>query len=351
VPKIKGDINPATWMLESSTPGMEERLHVSFADVYDQSEVFGETKKVIDAASKPKEGSEPLYFDSVYPRNFMQQAKICFDKFWITYWRTPEYNATRFSFSVGVALLFGTVFWKLGGKLNSQQEIFNVLGCLYTACLFLGILNAVFVQPVLSDERAVMYREKGAGMYAIVPWYCGLAAVELIYLFLQGVLYTCVVYFCCGFQKDAGKFFWFILFNLLALIYWTFYGIAAVAITPNLIAAAVISGAFYGLANLFAGFVIQAKSIPGWWIWLYWGNPVQWTLRGLITSQLGNLRTPTVQPEIPGQPVLSPSEFIFQNFGYKQGWLGYDVLVLVAFCVVFLFGAGFALKKLNFQNR
>lgn len=43
------------------------------------------------------------------------------------------------------------------------------------------------------------------------------------------------------------------LFNDLALIYWTFYGIIAVAITPNLIGAAVISGAFYGLANLFAG--------------------------------------------------------------------------------------------------
>ena len=45
----------------------------------------------------------------------------------------------------------------------------------------------------------------------------------------------------------------FVLFNNLALIYWTFYGVIAVAITPNLIGAAVISGAFYGLSNLFAG--------------------------------------------------------------------------------------------------
>ena len=45
----------------------------------------------------------------------------------------------------------------------------------------------------------------------------------------------------------------FMLFNDLALIYWTFYGVIAVAITPNLIGAAVISGAFYGLSNLFAG--------------------------------------------------------------------------------------------------
>ena len=86
-----------------------------------------------------------------------------------------------------------TVCRKLGSKVENEQSIFNVLGCLYTACLFLGILNAVFIQPVMSDERSVMYREKGAGMYAIVPWYCGLASVELIYLFLQAVLYSCVV--------------------------------------------------------------------------------------------------------------------------------------------------------------
>ena len=53
-----------------------------------------------------------------------------------------------------------------------------MLGSLYTACLFIGILNAVFVQPVISDERAVMYRERGAGMYAVIPWYCGLVSLH-----------------------------------------------------------------------------------------------------------------------------------------------------------------------------
>ena len=49
--------------------------------------------------------------------HYTVQAKICFEKFWIVYWRTPEYNGTRFSFTVGVALLFGAIFWKLGSKM------------------------------------------------------------------------------------------------------------------------------------------------------------------------------------------------------------------------------------------
>lgn len=40
VPPIATGINPATWMLEVSTPGMEERLGVNFADIYQQSGVY-----------------------------------------------------------------------------------------------------------------------------------------------------------------------------------------------------------------------------------------------------------------------------------------------------------------------
>ena len=39
VPPIRTGINPATWMLEISTPGMEERLGVDFADIYEKSGV------------------------------------------------------------------------------------------------------------------------------------------------------------------------------------------------------------------------------------------------------------------------------------------------------------------------
>ena len=41
-----------------------------------------------------------------------------------------------------------------------------------------------------------------------------------------------------------------------ALQYCTMYGFAAVALTPNLMAAAVLSSAFYGVWNLTAGFII-----------------------------------------------------------------------------------------------
>ena len=46
---------------------------------------------------------------------------------------------------------------------TTGQDIGNILGALYLAVLFLGIINSRTVQPPASYERGVMYRERAAG--------------------------------------------------------------------------------------------------------------------------------------------------------------------------------------------
>ena len=70
----------------------------------------------IAKAEVPDPNVPPLEFETLYARSTWEQYLICCRKFNITYWRTPEYNGTRFYFSLAVALIFGTVFWKLGNK-------------------------------------------------------------------------------------------------------------------------------------------------------------------------------------------------------------------------------------------
>ena len=44
------------------------------------------------------------------------------------------------------------------------------MGSMFTAVLFLGVQYCSSVQPIVSVERTVFYREKAAGMYAGIPW-------------------------------------------------------------------------------------------------------------------------------------------------------------------------------------
>ena len=50
-----------------------------------------------------------------------------------------------------------------------------------------------------------------------------------------------------------------------------------------------ISGMIYFMWSLHCGFIIPEPSYPGWWVWLYYINPVSWILYGFVASQLGRV--------------------------------------------------------------
>lgn len=53
---------------------------------------------------------------------------------------------------------------------GKKQDLYNAMGSMYNAVLFLGIQNAASVQPVVAIERTVFYRERAAGMYSAFPY-------------------------------------------------------------------------------------------------------------------------------------------------------------------------------------
>ncbi|CAK8569776.1 unnamed protein product [Lathyrus sativus] len=61
-------------------------------------------------------------------------------------------------------------------------------------------------------------------------------------------------------------------------LYFTYFGMMTVSITPNHQVASIFGAAFYGLLYLFYGFFIPGPKIPKWWIWYYWICPVAWTV-------------------------------------------------------------------------
>jgi hypothetical protein len=176
-----------------------------------------------------------------------------------------------------------------------------------------------------------------------------------------------------GFEWTAAKFFWYLFFGYFTLLYFTFYGMMTVGLTPNYHIASIVSSAFYALWNLFSGFIIPrpvrpyrplqllstvskaAKLIPVlasrylqktpiWWRWYCWICPVAWTLYGLVVSQFGDIMTPMDD----NRPV---KVFVEDYFDFKHSWLGWVAAVVVAFTVLFATLFAFAIMKLNFQKR
>ncbi|MFS7980698.1 putative ABC-type maltose transporter [Helianthus anomalus] len=344
VAKIKDGYNPATWMLEVSTSSQELALGVDFAEIYQNSELYRRNKALIAELSIPGPGTADLYFPTQYSQSFFVQCFACLWKQRQSYWRNPSYTAVRFAFTVFIAIMFGTMFWDLGGKRKTQQELFNAMGSMYAASLFLSVQNASAVQPVVDIERTVFYRERAAGMYSALPYALAQALVEIPYIFTQTVVYCLIVYAMMGFEWTAAKFFWYAFFQFCSLLYMTYYGMMTVAVTPNANIAAIVAFFFYEAFNLFSGFIIPRPKIPVWWRWYYWANPLAWTIYGLVVSQFGDFDDLLVNGE-------TVKGYLNRYFGFKHDFLGAVAGVHIGLVLGFAFIFAYSIKAFNFQKR
>ncbi|KAM1255654.1 hypothetical protein ACFX1Q_029901 [Malus domestica] len=348
VPKIKDGYNPATWMLDVSSAAVEAQNDVDFAEIFANSDLYRRNQELIKELSTPQPGSKDLHFPTQFSQSFLTQCKACFWKQHWSYWRNSQYNAIRFFMTISVGVIFGIIFWNKGKKMDTQQDIMNLLGAGYAAVLFLGAGNASAVQSVVAVERTVFYRERAAGMYSELPYAFSQVAIETLYVLIQTFAYSVILYGMIGFDWKVDKFLYFYYFIFMCFTYFSMYGMMAVALTPGPQIAAIVMGFFMSFWNLFSGFLVPRTLIPIWWRWYYWGSPVAWTIYGIFASQMGDIKKVI---EIPGEKPKAVNQFLKDYLGYEEDFLIAVVFGHVGWVLLFFFMFAYGIKYLNFQRR
>ncbi|KAH0705622.1 hypothetical protein KY289_010698 [Solanum tuberosum] len=221
-------------------------------------------------------------------------------------------------FHLAAALMVGTIFRKVGCKRETSSDLTSIIGAMYTAVLFVGINN---YSTVIS---------------------------KIPYIIIQTTYYTLIVYTMVGFELTATKFFWFYLVTFFSFLYFMYYGMMTVAITPN-----------HHVASIFAAlsshFSISSQvssspdQIPKWWIGYYWICLVAWTVNGCIVSQYGDVEDTIKVPGMSIDPKIK--DYIIDHFGYNPNFMGLVATVLVSFAVFYAFVYSYSIKTLNFQRR
>ncbi|XP_020207796.1 ABC transporter G family member 31 [Cajanus cajan] len=116
---------------------------------------------------------------------------------------------------------------------ETQQDLFNAMGSMYSAILFISITNGTAVQPVVSVERFVSYRERAAGMYSALSFAFAQVVIEFPYVFAQAMIYSTIFYSMASFVWTVDRFIWYLFFMYFTMLYFTFYGMMTMAVTPN----------------------------------------------------------------------------------------------------------------------
>ncbi|XP_030549974.1 ABC transporter G family member 38-like isoform X1 [Rhodamnia argentea] len=344
VERVGDNTNPANWVLEVTARAREEILGVEFADEYKRSELYRRNEALIRELSSPSLDSHPLSFPSKYSRSFLSQFKVCLWKQHKSYWRNVSYTAARFVFTVSVAVVFGILFWDLGSKRSSRQDILNGVGALFTTITFMGTQSVSLARPVIVTERTVYYRERAAGMYSAFPYAMAQVAIEIPYTLLQVVIHWTITFAMTGYEWTATRFFLNLFFLFISILYFLYFGMMIIAVSPNQVIAATSTGTFYSMWTLFSGVVIPRTRIAVWWRWYTWLCPVSWSIYGMVTAQYGDMHSKLDSGE-------TVAEYLRDYFGFRYDFLWVVSVVLIGFVLLFVSVYSYAMKALNFQKR
>ncbi|XVF32975.1 hypothetical protein REPUB_Repub17cG0128800 [Reevesia pubescens] len=347
VPKIKENYNPATWMLEVTNPSSEAQLGVDFAQLYKESHLYQRNKELVKELRIPAQGSEELHYTTRFPQNGWKQFKACLWKQHLSYWRSPTYNLGRLIFTIVSSLLCGVLLWQKGQKIDNDQDLFNIMGSMYTFMISSGISNCVSVLPLIATERTIVYRERFAGMYSSKAYSLAQVIVEIPYIFIEAALFLIISYPTINLYGSAYKVFWYFYANFCTMLTYNYMGMAIVSFSSTYQMASISASYCITLVNLFSGFLIPEPAIPKWWVWLYWIVPTSWTLRGLLTSQYGDIN----QEIIAFGERKTISAFLESRYGFKHNYLPITAISLIAYPIFFASVFTYFMAKLNFQKR
>ncbi|RXI04743.1 hypothetical protein DVH24_039017 [Malus domestica] len=83
-------------------------------------------------------------------------------------------------------------------------------------------------------------------------------------------------------------------------------------------------------------------------MWYYWGSPVAWTIYGIFTSQVGDMKT---NIDIPIQGPQKIDVFLKNYLGFDYDFLIPVVIAHLGWVLLFFFVFAYGIKYLNFQRR
>jgi ABC-type multidrug transport system permease subunit len=127
-----------------------------------------------------------------------------------------------------------------------------------------------------------------------------------------------ILYYMVGLAPQAGYFFIFMgvifLFNILMNEFLFFFATFAAAKASVQVAAACLVFFFM----LFCGFIIVPDTIPDYYVWIYWYNPMAWAYRALVVNEFTSSKYSVED----GQQILINLGFVLSNGEtYDRDWI------------------------------
>ncbi|KAI1264453.1 putative ABC multidrug transporter [Xylariaceae sp. FL1019] len=271
----------------------------------------GDTSSEV-VAEREKSFSAPILY----------QIRLVTTRQLIALWRNPDYVWNKIGLHVSNGLFSGFTFYQIGnGVFDVQLRLMSVFNFLFVAP---GCINQL--QPMFIHNRDIFEtREKKSKTYSWIAFISAQLLSEIILLVVCATVYFVSWYFTSGFPVAAHISGQVYLQMIFYEFLYTSIGQAIAAYSPNPYFAALANPILVGTLIQFSGVLVPYDHIqPFWRYWLYYLNPFNYLVGGLLVPVTWSASVQCLQSElttIPLPPNSTCGEYMADFLTTQPGYI------------------------------
>ena len=174
-----------------------------------------ETLIAIDsAANGASEADDSMDMDMEYNTSTWFQTKTLISRNFLRIKKNRRATVIGFARYAIIGFFYGTIFFQLPTG-TEASDYTNRLSIFFFGLMFAMMAHQASI-PQLFEDRLLFYRERGSKAYGAISYWISQWILNIPLTIISILLFTMIVYLCCGLRSGAGYFFFYYMIMLLS---------------------------------------------------------------------------------------------------------------------------------------
>ncbi|KAK1552938.1 hypothetical protein Q3G72_026031 [Acer saccharum] len=215
-----------------------------------------------------------------------KQFLLLLKRAWMQASRDGPTNKVRARMSIASAIIFGSVFWRMG---RSQTSIQDRMGLLQVAVINTAMAALTKTVGVFPKERAIVERERVKGSYALGPYLLSKLIAEVPVGAAFPLMFGAVLYPMACLHPTLSRFGKFCGIVTVESFAASAMGLTVGAMVPTTEAAMAVGPSLMTVFLVFGGYYVNADNTPIIFRWIPRVSLIRWAFQGLCINEFSGL--------------------------------------------------------------
>ncbi|XP_024394887.1 ABC transporter G family member 7 [Physcomitrium patens] len=217
---------------------------------------------------------------------FLWQFQMLLRRAWRQTTRDKSTNRVRGTMSITSALIFGSIFWRMG---RSQTSIQDRMGLLQVAAINTAMSALTKTVNVFPKERAIVQREQAKGSYSLAPYLIAKLVAEAPVSAAFPLMFGAVVYPMTRLNPSLQRFLTFSGVMTVEAFAASAMGLTVGAIAPTTEAALALGPSLMTVFIVFGGYYVNSDNTPTIFRWIPKVSLIRWAFQALSINEFKGL--------------------------------------------------------------